>query len=91
MINLRVEMNQHNGLLKNQYIILSNATLEDPYVYIIDFFFAKKKKKMQTLLEKHDDFDIEISLIYNILFLIILLICIFQNNLKKQIKITLNN
>ena len=46
---------------------------------------------MQTLLEKHDDFDIEISLIYNILFLIILLICIFQNNLKKQIKITLNN
>ena len=25
---------------------------------------------MQTLLEKHDDFDIEISLIYNILFLI---------------------
>ena len=85
-------MNQHNGLLKNQYIILSNATLEDPYVCIIDFFFAKKnKKKLQTLLEKHDDFDIEISLIYNILFLIILLICIFQNNLKKQIKITLNN
>lgn len=58
MINLRVEMNQHNGLLKNQYIILSNATLEDPYIYIIDFFSAKKKncklywKNMMILILK---------------------------------------
>ena len=45
-------MNQHNGLLKNQYIILSNATLEDPYIYIIDFFSAKKNKKIANFTGK---------------------------------------